>query len=254
MTQTLLDRHDERQRWLSPSSHCNGLLKGCRAYTSSTTRADNLVLSYSCFPSSPVVCFLVIIKKKVGNTPSIHAPIHHGSYTNTWQTGGSWWMDRLLRGLFNDEVGTSAWAGGWPGPAERQGGQPWKQRRRRPLSGGGSDGGMICGEAGCLHCGFTSVNSRPLFTTIINCSIIQMIFTRANYTGPCRENGLSVLLLHSQAAECTREAVQAAVEIFGRTYFFSGSVPTVTEPAINYPAWFQLLDALFGFVYFLQLP
>lgn len=52
-----------------------------------------------------------------------------------------------------------------------------------PVCGGG-DGGIMCGEAGCVHCGFTSATSRPLFKTIINCSIIQMIFTRANYTGP----------------------------------------------------------------------
>lgn len=43
----------------------------------------------------------------------------------------------------------------------------------------------MCGEAGCLHCGFTSATPHPLFKAIINCSIIQMIFTRANYIGPC---------------------------------------------------------------------
>lgn len=45
--------------------------------------------------------------------------------------------------------------------------------------------GIMCGEAGCLHRGFTSATSHPLFETIISCSIIQMIFTRANYTGLC---------------------------------------------------------------------
>lgn len=34
---------------------------------------------------------------------------------------------------------------------------------------GGGDGGIMCGEAGCLHCGFTSATSHPLFKTIINC-------------------------------------------------------------------------------------
>ena len=43
----------------------------------------------------------------------------------------------------------------------------------------------MCGEAGCLQCGFTSTTSHALFKTIISCSIIQMIFTRANYTGLC---------------------------------------------------------------------
>lgn len=47
----------------------------------------------------------------------------------------------------------------------------------------GGDGGIMCGEAGRLQCGFTSATSHPLFKTIISCSIIQMIFTRANYTG-----------------------------------------------------------------------
>lgn len=41
----------------------------------------------------------------------------------------------------------------------------------------------MCGEAGCLQCGFTPATSRLLFGTIISCSIIQMIFTRASYTG-----------------------------------------------------------------------
>ena len=95
-------------------------------------------------------------------------------------------MACLLRELLNDEVGTSALAGGWPGSAERWGGQPWEgERGRETLSLGGGDGGIMCGEAGCLHCGFTSATSHPLFETIINCSIIQMVFTRANYTGPC---------------------------------------------------------------------
>lgn len=91
--------------------------------------------------------------------------------------------------------------------------RPSLEGARRRCSLGG-DGGIMCGEAGCLQCGFTSATSHPLFETIINCSIIQMIFTRANCTGPtsCRENGLSVLLLHSQAEECTAEAVQVGVE------------------------------------------
>lgn len=57
----------------------------------------------------------------------------------------------------------------------------------------------MCGEAGCLHCGFTSATSHPLFQTIIRSSIIHMIFTRANYTGlcPAEKHGQSVLLLHS---------------------------------------------------------
>lgn len=25
------------------------------------------------------------------------------------------------------------------------------------------DGGIMCGEAGCVHCGFNSATSRPLF-------------------------------------------------------------------------------------------
>lgn len=92
-------------------------------------------------------------------------------------------MACLLRELLNDEVGTSALAGGWPGPAERWGGQRLEGERLGCSLGG--DGGIMCGEAGCLHCGFTPATSHPLFETIINCSIIQMIFTRANYTGPC---------------------------------------------------------------------
>lgn len=91
--------------------------------------------------------------------------------------------------------------------------RPSLEEARQRCSLGG-DGGIMCGEAGCLQCGFTSATSHPLFETIINCSIIQMIFTRANCTGPasCRENGLSVLLLHSQAEEYTAEAVQVGVE------------------------------------------
>lgn len=118
-------------------------------------------------------------------------------------------MERLLRGLFNDEVGTSARAGRAAGRAPLSVGVASIGRREvktLSLSGGGSDGGIVCGEAGCLHCGFTSVNSRPLFTTIINCSIIQMIFTRANYTGPCRENGLWVFYccIHRQQSALVR--------------------------------------------------
>lgn len=91
--------------------------------------------------------------------------------------------------------------------------RPVLEEARQRCSLGG-DRGIMCGEAGCLQCGFTSATSHPLFETIINCSIIQMIFTRANYTGPtsCRENGLSVLLLHSQAEESAAEAVQEGVK------------------------------------------
>lgn len=91
-------------------------------------------------------------------------------------------MASLLRELLNDEVGTSALAGSRPSWSERLGSRHWEGERTRCSLGG--DGSIMCGEAGCLHCGFTPATSHLLFKTIINCSIIQMIFTRANYTGP----------------------------------------------------------------------
>lgn len=69
----------------------------------------------------------------------------------------------------------------------------------------------------------------------------------------CRENGLSVLLLHSQAGECAAEAVQVGLEegTFSWTCFFSGSVPCpVTRVAINCPTWFQQQCSLFMFIRF----
>lgn len=55
------------------------------------------------------------------------------------------------------------------------------------------------------------------------------------YRALCRENGLSVLLLHSEAEECAAEAVQVGVETLDWTCFFSGSVPTVSRVATNDP-------------------
>lgn len=93
----------------------------------------------------------------------------------------------------------------------------------------------MCGEAGCLHCGFTSATSPSIvgdYYQLFNYSddIYQGQLYRA---ASCRENGQSVLLLHSQAEECAAEAVQVGVETFGRACFFSGSVPTVSRVAIN---------------------
>lgn len=92
-------------------------------------------------------------------------------------------------------------------------------------------------------------------------SIVQDYYQLFNYSDDiyqgqlyravsCRENGLSVLLLHSQAGECAAEAVQVGVETFGWTCFFSGSVPTLTRVAINYPLWFQLSYSLFSLCLF----
>lgn len=85
-------------------------------------------------------------------------------------------------------------------------------------------------------------------------SIVQDYYQLFNYSDDiyqgqlyramsCRENGPSVLLLHSQAEECAGAAVQVGAETFGWTYSFSGSVP-VTRVAINYPAWFQRSHSL----------
>ena len=92
----------------------------------------------------------------------------------------------------------------------------------------------MCGEAGCLHCGFTPATSP---------SIVRDYYQLFNYSDDiyqgqlyravsCRENGLSVLLLHSQAEECAAEAVQVGgeKETFGCwTCFFSGSVPSQSQ-------------------------
>lgn len=61
----------------------------------------------------------------------------------------------------------------------------------------------MCGEAGCLHCGFTSCKASP--------SIVGDYYQPFNYSDDIYqgqlygaaswgENGLSVLLLHLQAA------------------------------------------------------
>lgn len=107
-----------------------------------------------------------------------------------------------------------------------------RERLRRSLGG---DGGLMCGEVGCLHCGFTSATPT---------SIVGDYYELFNYSGDiyqgqlyraasCRENGLSVLLLHSQAEEREQllltEALQVKAETSGWTFFFFltslGSVP-----------------------------
>lgn len=150
-----------------------------------------------------------------------------GNWINTRQVGGHNEWPAFLRELLNDEVGTPACAGGWPGPAERRGGQRSEGERQGCSSGGGGDGSIMCGEAGCLHCGFTSATSHPLLETIISCSIIQMIFTRANYTGPRPAEKMAWVFYcctHRQES-APAEAVQVGAETFGCTCFFSGSVP-----------------------------
>lgn len=120
-------------------------------------------------------------------------------------------MASLLRELLNDEVGTSALAGSRPSWSERLGSRHWEGERTRCSLGG--DGSIMCGEAGCLHCGFTSATSHLLFKTIINCSIIQMIFTRANYTGPHPAEKMAGVFYCSNlhAEECAAEAVQVGL-------------------------------------------
>lgn len=150
-----------------------------------------------------------------------------GNWINTRQAGGHNEWPAFLRELPNDEVGTPAYAGGWPGPAERRGGRRLEGERQGCSPGGGGDGSIMCGEAGCLHCGFTSATSHPLLETIISCSIIQMIFTRANYTGPRPAEKMAWVFYcctHRQES-APAEAVQVGVETFGCTCFFSGSVP-----------------------------
>lgn len=61
----------------------------------------------------------------------------------------------------------------------------------------------MCGEAGCLHCGFTSATSPSIvgdYYQLFNYS--DDIYQGQLYgAASCRENGLSVLLLHLQAGE-----------------------------------------------------
>lgn len=77
-------------------------------------------------------------------------------------------------------------------------------RRRKRCSLGGDEGDIMCGEAGCLHCGFTSATSP---------SIVWDYYQLFNYSDDiyqgqlyrvvsCRENGQSVLLLHLEEEVC----------------------------------------------------
>ncbi len=153
-------------------------------------------------------------------------------------------MACLLRELLNDEVGTSALAGGWPGPAEWWGGQ---ERGREMLAWWWWRYNVRWGRVSALRfhlCNLPSIVRDYYQLFNYSDDIYQGQLYRAV---SCRENGLSVLLLHSQAEECAAEAVQVGVKTFGWTCFFSGSVPTVTRVAINYPPRFQLFFFLFSF-------
>lgn len=105
-------------------------------------------------------------------------------------------------------------AAGWRWPA-------WK------MLGGGADGGIKCAvKQGCLHCGFTSATSHPLFKTIISCSIIHTIFTRANYTRPCHAEKMGCRVFYC----CTHRLEMRGCSTGGRNLWldwalFSGSVP-----------------------------
>lgn len=109
------------------------------------------------------------------------------------------------------------WAMGWPA---------WK------TLGGGADGGIKCAvKRGCLHCGFTSATPpHPLFKTIISCSIIHTIFTRANYTRPCHAEKMGFRVFYC----CTHRLEMRGCSTRGRNLWlelplFSGSVPTFSH-------------------------
>lgn len=82
-------------------------------------------------------------------------------------------------------------------------------------------------------------------------SIVQVYYQLFNYSDDiyqgqlhratsCRENGQSVLLLHSHAEECAAEAVQVRgpQEPSGWTCSFRGSVSTHSGVTINHPLGF----------------
>lgn len=144
----------------------------------------------------------------------------------------------LLRELLNDEVGTSALAGpswgmGWPAlEGERHSWLWWRYNVR-------------WGRVSALRfhlCNLTSIVRDYYQLFNYSDDIYQGQLYRAV---SCRENGLSVLLLHSKAGECAAEAVQV-VETFGWTCFFPGRDFTATRIAINCPPRFQLLYSLFS--------
>lgn len=58
------------------------------------------------------------------------------------------------RELLNDEEGTSAWA-------------MEAEKEEMPVCGGG-DRGIMCGEAGCVHCGFTSATSPSIVSRLLS--------------------------------------------------------------------------------------
>lgn len=94
--------------------------------------------------------------------------------------------------------------------------------------GGGADEGIKCAvKQGCLHCGFTSATSHLLFETIISCSIIHTIFTRANYTRLCHAEKMGCRVFYC----CTRRLEMKGWSTGGRNLWlelplFSGSVLT----------------------------
>lgn len=96
----------------------------------------------------------------------------------------------------------------------------------------------MCGEAGCLHCGFTSATSHPLFKSIISCSIIQMIFIRANYTGPCPAEKMARVFYcctHMQKSALLRLFKWGPQEPLAGLVSSEGVSPLLSRVTINYP-------------------
>lgn len=143
-------------------------------------------------------------------------------------------MASLLREVLNDEVGTSALAGGGPCWPEQLGSQQWKARGREMLTWWWWRYNVRWGRVSALRFHLCNLPS-----------IVQDYYQLFNYSDDiyqgqlygatsCRENGQSVLLLHLHAEESAAEAVQVELRNLWLHLFSSLGVSPHSQVIINH--------------------